>query len=83
MYGDLRKKYYVVAVALFVLFTYPFAVFFRGFAGLAVSLGSGDMGSILFNLGLLVYGIAGFISMYIIVTVTPQFALAMRRQEQE
>jgi len=83
MHGALKKKYYMIIVALFVLFTFPFAVFFAGLTGLAVALGSGDMVGVLFNLGLLVYGIAGFASMYIIVTVTPQFALAMRQQEQE
>ncbi|MEM3549257.1 MAG: hypothetical protein QXJ23_09670 [Thermofilum sp.] len=84
MHGTLKKKYYMIIVALFVLFTYPFTVFFAGLSGVAIALGSGDMGSalFLFNLGLLVYGIVGFVSMYIIVTVTPQFALASKQQEQ-
>ncbi|MCI4408553.1 MAG: hypothetical protein JHC26_05635 [Thermofilum sp.] len=83
MHGALKKKYYMIIVALFVLFTYPFAVFFTALFGLTDSLSSGDMVGVVFNLFLLVYGIAGFVSMYIIVTVTPQFALASRQQEQE
>jgi hypothetical protein len=83
MSGNLKKKYYMVAVALFVLFTYPFATFFTGLAGLAEAVTTGDIVSILLNLGVVIYGLAGFASMYIIVTVTPQFALANIQQEQE
>jgi len=79
--GDLRKKYYMVAVALFVLFTYPFATFFTGLAGLAEAAATGNLEGVLFYLGVVFYGIAGFASMYIIVTVAPQFALASRQQE--
>jgi hypothetical protein len=83
MSGNLKKKYYMVAVALFVLFTYPFATFFTGLAGLAEAVTTGDTVSILLNLGVVIYGIAGFASMYIIVTVTPQFVLANIQQKQE
>jgi hypothetical protein len=83
MSGSLRKKYYMVAVALFVLFTYPFATFFNGLAGLAEAVATENLENVLFNLGVVIYGIAGIVSMYIIVTVAPQFAMVNRQQEQE